>query len=133
MKKILLLLLATCCLAQYACKKGDDDKPRTSTLSAKINGAGFTAENVSVTNYSGYQIIKGSRTGSNESITIISSDTSSVDAMGIYSPNGTAADSSQNFSLTTVTSPSGNSAEGEFDFITSDSVVITEGVYTIYW
>jgi hypothetical protein len=131
MKKTLLLLLTAGCLAQYACKKGEDDN--TSTLSAKINGVGFTAEHVTVSLQPGYKIIKGIRDGSNQSITIIDSDTSGIYSMGIYSPDGTTADSSQSFGLTQMTNVDAKNASGEFDFVTNDSVVITDGTYNIYW
>jgi len=131
MKKLPLLLLTICCLFQFSCKKEDGDS-RTSKLTAKINGNSFTAGSVTVTDYPGYQIIKAVRSGSSESITIMDSDTAGIYSMGIYSVNGSAADSSQSFSLTTLSNPGSNSSEGEFDFITNDSVLVTEGVFTIF-
>jgi hypothetical protein len=129
MKRTLALILLASCTLAYSCKKKDE---KTSTLSAKVNGATFTAENVIVTLHPGYKEIKGSRSSGSESITVIASDSSGIYSRAIYTHNG-VADSSQDFSLVSTGISGSSSESAEFDFTTIDSVVVTDGKYTAYW
>jgi hypothetical protein len=129
MKKTLALIFLASCTLAYSCKKKDD---QTSTLFARVKGAPFTAEQVVVVLHSGYKEIKASRTSTNEAITIIASDTSSIYSRGIYIKNG-VADSSTDFSLVQTARSGGTSESGEFEFTTMDSVVVTDGEYKAYW
>ena len=126
--KTLFLFLVACCFV-WGCKKSNNTP--SSSLSAKINGVAFTPDAVTVTPYTGYRIIRGSRNATNETIVIYSADSFGMSLPCIYSPNGVKMDTAVSSSLTRV--GISKSENGEFEFITRDSVVITEGKYQAYW
>lgn len=134
MKKLLnsFVILASVGLMWSACSK-KDNKP-ASTMTATINGTAWTANTVTTTLYTGYKIVKGVKTSTNQSITLILSDTSSIYSSGIYSSNGTSQDSSaSNFENVSNTNDNAKSETGTFEMTTKDSVVITGGNYSINW
>ncbi|MEI8280296.1 MAG: hypothetical protein WCG87_11075 [Bacteroidota bacterium] len=134
MKKILIysVFFATVGILWSSCSK-KDTKP-SSTMTATINGTAFTANTISTTIGVGYKIVKGVKTSTNESITLVMSDTSTVVSLGVYSSNGNTLDTSgSNFEYVSTTNYNAKSDVGTFEITTKDSVVITNGNYTIYW
>lgn len=140
MRYFYLSVLAFLCFCILSCSKSSESTPvnNTITLSAKVNGVAWTANEV----WSSKQIsspaqtvIVGEDTNTAESINIYLFDYNNT--TGTFNADATTARCSWNNTYSTsgvveVTSVDGGFIKGKFNFVTYDSTHVTEGVFTVY-